>query len=97
MRLIACGPHWTSGKMDDPSDYLYEIQRDNEIERGPRPLYFKVGERVQTHPATVAHSQGDRYGKVVLIDSEHIYVLLESSGRTVAFTPRNIIKDDNDL
>jgi hypothetical protein len=52
---------------------------------------FKTGQRVQTHPATDAWMQGDRFGTV-----EHIFrngriaVRLDRSGRIRAFMAENL-------
>jgi hypothetical protein len=51
---------------------------------------FKVGDRVQLHPATDQWMQGDRYGEVVRISLTWVSVKLDKSGRTQSFTPENL-------
>lgn len=51
---------------------------------------FKVGQRVQTHPATDAWMQGDRYGAVVGLGVKYIRVKMDRSGRTLKFCPDNL-------
>lgn len=52
---------------------------------------YKVGERVQTHPATDAWISGDRYGNVTKVGRKYVHVKLDRSGRTLMFAPRNLI------
>ena len=53
---------------------------------------FKVGERVQAHPATNAWIRGARYGEVVKIGRKYVHVNLDALGRVVRFTPDNLMK-----
>jgi len=43
---------------------------------------FRVGDRVQLHPATDAWMRGDRYGTVTKITRISLHVLMDRSGRT---------------
>jgi hypothetical protein len=56
---------------------------------------FRVGDRVQTHPATDSWMAGDRYGTVVAIRPRHgiprYSVDLDRSGKTVLFHPNNLL------
>ena len=52
---------------------------------------FKAGDRVQTHPATDAWMRGDRFGTVSCIGWRHVIVVLDRSGRTRRFAPRNLL------
>lgn len=53
-------------------------------------LLFKVGRRVELHPATDAWMRGDRYGRITTIGDKHVHVLLERSNTTRRFLPRDI-------
>jgi hypothetical protein len=53
---------------------------------------YKVGDRVQAHPATSAWISGDRYGSVKIVGSKHIAVRMDRSGLNLIFTPRNLGK-----
>lgn len=53
-------------------------------------LLFKVGRRVELHPATDAWMRGDRYGSITLIGDRYVHVLLERSNTIRRFLPRNI-------
>lgn len=55
---------------------------------------FTTGQRVQTHPATDAWIFGDRYGTITKIGYKYIHVLLDRSGRTLAFRPKDLLPID---
>jgi hypothetical protein len=59
-----------------------------------KPSDFKVGERVQTHPATDAWMRGDRYGTVSSIGHRYVFVRMDRSGRELRFHPRNLIHEN---
>lgn len=46
----------------------------------------RIGKRVELHPATDRWMMGDRYGEIVKIGREYVYVKLDKSGRTVKFS-----------
>lgn len=52
---------------------------------GSLPTVLAIGERVETHPATDAWMQGDRYGEVVSIGRKYVHVKLDRSGRTLCW------------
>ena len=52
---------------------------------------FKVGQHVETHPATNAWMRGDRFGTVDRIGRLYVVVKLDRSGRTLRFAPRNLL------
>jgi hypothetical protein len=51
---------------------------------------FRVGDRVELHPATDAWMMGDRYGAVVKIGRKYLHVKMDCSGKIRRLTPRNI-------
>lgn len=51
---------------------------------------YKVGDRVELHPATDTWMRGDRYGEIVRIGTKNIYVRMDKSNRILGFTPDNI-------
>ena len=51
---------------------------------------FRVGDRVQTHPATDAWMRGDRYGDVVRCSRGKVTVRMDRSGRTLRFAEHNL-------
>jgi len=55
---------------------------------------MKIGDRVQTHPATDAWIFGDRYGNVVKIGRKYVHVRVDRSGRTLKFTPDLLLPVD---
>ncbi|MDP2619896.1 MAG: hypothetical protein Q8P46_06920 [Hyphomicrobiales bacterium] len=56
---------------------------------------FEKHDRVQTHPATNAWMQGDRYGNVVHVGRKLVYVIMDRSNRFRGFLPDNLVKIDN--
>ncbi len=44
-----------------------------------------IGRRVQLHPATDRWMMGDRYGVIVKVGREYMYVKLDKSGKTIRF------------
>lgn len=60
---------------------------------------FKIGQRVQLHPATDRWMMGDRYGCIVKLlranDTREmvfaVVVEMDKSKRTLAFNPRDIL------
>ncbi len=64
---------------------------------------FRVGDRVQTHPATDHWMRGDRFGTVEKIGRERetpsgrlrpVHVRRDVSGRVAVFHPDNVIAGD---
>ena len=53
---------------------------------------FLVGDRVQSHPATDAWMQGDRYGEVVKIGHSYVHVKMDRSEKVRRFAPENLIR-----
>lgn len=51
---------------------------------------FRVGDRVQLHPATDAWMMGDRFGTVIKIGRELLHVRMDRSGKLRRIAPRNI-------
>lgn len=51
---------------------------------------FKVGDRVELHPATDDWMRGDRYGEVVKLGVHTIKVTLDKSGKTRRIFPEDI-------
>lgn len=51
---------------------------------------FKVGERVELHPATDRWMRGDRYGTIEKIGRRHFYVRMDRSGHLAKIDPSNI-------
>lgn len=56
---------------------------------------FTIGDRVQTHPATDAWIQGDRFGDVVRIGADdkgnaRVTVRMDKSGRLIRFAPTDL-------
>jgi len=55
---------------------------------------FKIGQRVQLHPATDTWMRGDRYGEVVKIGRLYIHVKLDKSDHVLRFRPDNLLPLD---
>ncbi len=45
-----------------------------------------IGRRVELHPATDRWMMGDRYGEIVKVGREYLYVKLDKSGKTIKFS-----------
>ena len=56
----------------------------------PAPV-FKVGERVQLHPATDAWMMGDRYGEVIKVGTRRIHIKMDRSEKVRKVFPRDIL------
>ena len=52
---------------------------------------FRVGDRVELHPATDAWMMGDRYGVVVKVGRSLYHVRMDRSGRTRKVSPDNLL------
>jgi len=52
---------------------------------------FKVGDDIETHPATDAWMQGDRFGTVSKLGMKYVYVDMHRSGKTRKFLPGDLI------
>jgi hypothetical protein len=46
-----------------------------------KPNDFRVGDRIEMHPATTLWMRGDRYGSVVAVGSTRVVVHLDKSER----------------
>ena len=57
-----------------------------------KTLEFKVGDRVQIHPATDAWMQGDRFGDIARLGRFLVHVKMDHSGRVRAFRPESIFE-----
>lgn len=57
---------------------------------GTSPSFFRIGERVELHPATDLFMRGARYGTVVFIGRRLVSVALDVTGRSVKFQPQNL-------
>jgi hypothetical protein len=51
---------------------------------------FKVGDRVEIHPATDLWMRGARFGTVTKIGRKYVHVKLDNTGAVTHFAPRNI-------
>jgi hypothetical protein len=49
-----------------------------------------VGDKVQSHPATDAWMQGDRFGEVVKVGRKYVHVKMDS-GKIRRFTTSNLL------
>ena len=52
---------------------------------------YRVGQRVQAHPATDTWMRGDRYGTVERVGRRYIRVRMDRSGHLKRFTPDNLL------
>ena len=52
---------------------------------------FRIGQRVQMHPATDLWMQGARYGNVVNIGRKYVAVRLDCIKRIVYVAPSNLL------
>jgi hypothetical protein len=52
---------------------------------------FKVGDRVELHPATDRWMRGDRFGAVTKLGRRYVHVKLDHSGDTRPFAPENVV------
>lgn len=53
---------------------------------------YKIGDRVQLHPATDAWMSGDRYGTITRVGTKFYHVAMDRSGRVLRMSPRNILE-----
>lgn len=53
---------------------------------------FRIGDRVQLHPATDTWMRGDRYGTIVSIRNSILRVHMDISRKDIAVTPNNILE-----
>lgn len=53
---------------------------------------WKIGWRVELHPATDAWMMGDRYGEVVKVGRQLLHVRMDRSGKVRRIHPSNIGK-----
>lgn len=53
-------------------------------------MHYKIGDRVELHPATDAWMRGDRFGEVVKVGRKVYHVKMDRSGRTLRVIPANI-------
>lgn len=53
---------------------------------------YKVGNRVEIHPACDCWMQGDRFGKIVEMGKFYIYVKMDRSKLTRRFTSEKILR-----
>lgn len=51
---------------------------------------YKVGDRVEVHPAMDAWMMGDRYGEIVKIGRKYVHIKMDKSGKIYKVTPHNI-------
>lgn len=51
---------------------------------------FKIGDRVQLHPATDAWMRGDTHGTIERLGRTFVHVRMDRSGRLRKTHPRNI-------
>lgn len=52
---------------------------------------YRVGQRVQAHPATDTWMRGARYGVVVKVGRRYITVKMDAMRRPVRFHPDNLL------
>ena len=52
---------------------------------------FKVGQRVQLHPATDRWMRGDKYGTVTKLGVKYVEVHMTTSGSTLRIQPENLL------
>lgn len=55
------------------------------------PKDFRVGQRVQMHPATDAWMQGDRYGQIETLGRVYLHVKMDRSQRMLPMLPENVL------
>lgn len=53
---------------------------------------YKVGDRVQVHPATDAWMSGDRFGTVTRVGVKYASVKMDRSGQVLMFRGRDILE-----
>ena len=53
---------------------------------------FKVGDRVELHPATDRWMRGDRFGEVVKIGRMYVHIKMDRSGQTIKAAPENVVR-----
>jgi hypothetical protein len=51
---------------------------------------YKIGDRVELHPATDLWMRGERYGEITGIGTKYARIKLDKSEKTVSITPRNV-------
>lgn len=55
---------------------------------------YRIGQRVQAHPATDTWMRGDRYGTVVAIGRKYVHVEMDVSRRVKYFAPDHLMPVD---
>lgn len=58
---------------------------------------YHYGDRIEAHPVTDIWMSGDRYGKVIAVGHKYVYAIMDRSGRTQPFLPRNLGKLQSDV
>jgi hypothetical protein len=51
----------------------------------------RIGQRVQSHPATDTWMRGDRFGTIERIGRRFVWVRMDRSGRLLRFHPENLL------
>lgn len=51
---------------------------------------WKVGDRVELHPATDRWMAGDRYGEIVMVHPSGVKVKMDRSGATIVMLERDL-------
>lgn len=69
-------------------------QHKHHLPKAEAYKHFKIGDRVQTHPATDAWMRGDRYGTVVYVGPDIVQVALDKSGWRRGFHFTDLSKVD---
>lgn len=55
-------------------------------------LGYRVGQRVQLHPATDWWMRGARFGEIVKLGKKYLHVKLGVNTRTIRVLPENILE-----
>lgn len=53
---------------------------------------YRVGDRIETHPATDLWMRGDRYGTITRVGRKYLSVDMDRSGHRVMLRPRDVIE-----
>jgi hypothetical protein len=57
-----------------------------------KPGDFRIGDRIEMHPATTLWMRGDRYGTVVAVGSTRVVVYLDKSERNLRMHASAILR-----
>jgi hypothetical protein len=67
------------------------VDEDGAFKVKPRRPDYRVGQRVQAHPATDTWMRGDRYGVVISRGRKTVTLQMDRSRRVLRFRPDDLL------